>query len=115
MVIACVFLQIWRADLRLPFYYEGDAAFYAMSIKGSVENGWYWQNPALGAPGTQELYDFPAFDNAVVIFMLLLSFFTHNPFLITNLSLLAFVSVNHAHIFIRPSAIPFVLLSRALL
>jgi phosphoglycerol transferase len=85
MVIACVFLQVWRADLRLPFYYEGDAAFYAMSTKGRIENGWYWQNPSLGAPGKQELYDFPAFDNAVVVFMLLLSTFTHNPFLIMNL------------------------------
>ena len=84
MIILCVFLQIWRADLRIPFYYAGDAAFYAMSIKGTVENGWYWQNPSLGAPGNQELYDFPAFDNAVVIFMLLLSMLTHNPFLIMN-------------------------------
>ena len=85
MVIACVFLQIWRADLRIPFYYAGDAAFYAMSTKGTLENGWYWQNPSLGAPGKQELYDFPAFDNAIVVFMLLLSTVTHNPFLIMNL------------------------------
>lgn len=85
VLILCVFLQIWRADLRVPFYYGGDAALFAMATKGAIENGWYWQNPSLGAPGSQQVYDYPTFNSAVVIFMLLLSTFSHNVFLITNL------------------------------
>lgn len=85
IVILCVFLQIWRADLRVPFYYGGDAALFGMATKGAIENGWYWQNPSLGAPGSQQLYDYPTYDNAVIIFMLLLSAFTHNLFLMANL------------------------------
>lgn len=85
LVILCVFFKIWRVDLRAPFYYSGDSNFYAMSTKGIIENGWYWQNPALGAPGTQEMYDFPTFDNAVVVFLILIGVFTHNPFLIINI------------------------------
>jgi phosphoglycerol transferase len=85
MVILCMFLQIWRADLRIPFYYGGDAFLFGMATKGAMENGWYWQNPSLGAPDTQQVYDYPTFDNAVVTVSLLLSAFTHNLFLITNL------------------------------
>lgn len=85
VVIVCVFFKIWRADLRVPFYYSGDATFYAMSTKAIVENGWYWQNPSLGAPGVQQMYDFPTFDNAIVLLMLLISRFTHNPFVVMNL------------------------------
>lgn len=85
VLILCVFLQIWRADLRVPFYYYGDAYLFGMATKGAIENGWYWQNPSLGAPGTQQVYDYPTFDSAVVVFMVVLSTFTHNLFLTTNL------------------------------
>lgn len=85
LLIVCVFLQIWRADLRIPFYYGGDAALFAMATKGAIENGSYWQNPSLGAPGTQQVYDYPTFNNAIIVFMVLLSAFTHNVFLLSNL------------------------------
>ena len=85
MVMLCLFFKIWRADLHVPFYYIGDSLFYAMSTKGLIENGWYWQNPAIGAPGILQMYEFPTFDNGVVVVMLLISMFTHNPFVVMNL------------------------------
>jgi len=85
LLMLCLFLKIWRADLRVPFYYSGDSIFYGMATKGLLENGWYWQNPALGAPGILQMYEFPTFDNAVVVVMLLISAFTHNPFVVMNL------------------------------
>ncbi|HEX7332389.1 MAG TPA: hypothetical protein VF290_12875 [Pyrinomonadaceae bacterium] len=85
MLILCIFFKIWRADLRAPFYYSGDSIFYAMSTKGTIENGWYWRNPAVAAPGGLEMYEFPTYDNAVVIFMKLIAIFTSNPFLVMNL------------------------------
>ena len=57
MLILCIFFKIWRADLRVPFYYSGDSIFYAMSTKGIIENGWYWQNPAVAAPGGLQITD----------------------------------------------------------
>lgn len=84
LVMLCLFLQIWRADLRVPFYYSGDSIFYAMSTKGLLENGSYWQNPAIGAPGIQQMYEFPTFDNGVVGVMLLISMVTHDPFVVMN-------------------------------
>ena len=80
-----VFYEMWRADLRVPFYYSGDSLFYSMFIRGIIDNGWYWQNPAIGAPGGLQLYDFPGLDNSVAILILLLSLFTSNAMLVLNI------------------------------
>lgn len=52
-------LQVWRADLRVPLRYEGDALSFALPVKSVVDHGWYLQNPSLGAPTGLQLYDFP--------------------------------------------------------
>lgn len=116
LLILCVFLQIWRADLRVPFYYGGDAALFAMATKGAIENGSYWQNPSLGAPGAQQVYDYPTFDNAVLGVFLLLSVFTHNVFLLTNLHyLISFPLITLASLYVfrqfNLSAVPAVFCS----
>jgi len=58
-----VILQLWRADLRVPFSLSGDAASVASYIKGVIENGWFWVNPSLGAPGNMNLLDYPSLDS----------------------------------------------------
>ena len=85
VLILCVFYKIWRADMGVPFYYSGDSIFYAMFVRGTIDNGWYWQNPAIGAPDGLQMYDFPGLDNAVVVLILLLSIFTRNAMVILNL------------------------------
>ena len=85
VLILCVFFKIWRADLRVPFYYSGDSLFYSMFIRTTLDHGWYWQNPAIGAPGGMELYDFPGLDNSVAIQLVVFSLFTHNAMLVLNL------------------------------
>jgi phosphoglycerol transferase len=101
VLMLCLFFKIWHADLRVPFYYIGDSLFYAMSTKGLIENGWYWQNPAIGAPGILQMYEFPTFDNGVVVVMLLISMFTSNPFLVMNLYyLLSFPLITIASLYV---------------
>jgi hypothetical protein len=101
VLILCAFFRIWRADLRVPFYYSGDSIFYLMFAKGVIENGWYWQNPSLGAPGGLQMYDFPTYDNAVTIIVWLFSCFTHNPALILNLFyLLSFPLITVASLYV---------------
>jgi hypothetical protein len=85
VVILCLFLKLWRADLRVPFYYAADSLFNLLYTKGVIENGWYWQNPALGAPGGLHLYEFPSCDNQVTVIVWLISLFTHNAPLVLNL------------------------------
>ena len=85
VLILTYFLKLWRADFRVPFFYASDSIFSLMFTKGIVDNGWYWQNPLVGAPGGLQLYDFPAFDTAVAAILWLFSLFTHNTALIINL------------------------------
>ena len=85
VVMLCLFIRIWRFDLHVPFYYSGDSIFYAMFVKGLIENGWYWQNPSIGAPGSLQMYEFPTFDNAGTVVLLLISTFTNKPGLVMNL------------------------------
>ena len=84
-LILCFLLKLWRADLRMPFYYLGDSLLHSMFIKGIIENGWYWQNPSLGAPNTLEMYDFPAVDNSVAVILLWIGVITGRSFLTLNI------------------------------
>ncbi|HMF41663.1 MAG TPA: hypothetical protein VKQ32_13385, partial [Polyangia bacterium] len=52
-------LQIWQADLRVPFMYSGDATSFALPVKSVIDHGWHLENPSLGAPAGLQLYDFP--------------------------------------------------------
>ena len=85
LLMLCFILKLWQADLHVPFYYSRDSLFWAMCTKGIIENGWYWQNPFVGAPGILQLYEFPGLDNGVMALMWLISLFTHNPFVVMNL------------------------------
>jgi phosphoglycerol transferase len=67
IVAVVLVLQLWRADLRVPFVYDtppgdplvfsSDAPFYLMVVEGLVRHGSYLVNPSLAAPFEQELYD----------------------------------------------------------
>lgn len=56
-------LRIDQADLNIPLAYHGDALLILPLVKCMVETGTWWQNERLGAPGNQELYDFPIIDS----------------------------------------------------
>ena len=80
-------MRLWRADLQIPFAYQYDSLFYLMTTKGVLRHGWWFENPDLGAPFGQELYDFP---NLVghsfnLLLIKLLGVFSSNPALVTNL------------------------------
>lgn len=67
VVVLVLVLQLWDADLRVPFVYDtppgdplvfsGDAPFYLMLVEGLIRHGSYLFNPSLAAPFGQELYD----------------------------------------------------------
>src|SRR5260221_10953397 len=52
-----------QADLSVPLQYEGDALLILPLVKCTIETGTHWHNDRLGAPGIQELYDFPIVDH----------------------------------------------------
>ena len=78
-------LKLWRADLRVPFTYAGDAVVYSTFIKGIVDNGWYYHNLLVGLPTGLHMYDFPLPDNFHFLCLKILSLFTSDHALILNL------------------------------
>ena len=54
-------MQLWRADLAVPFGYvfEGNAFVYSVLTKGLLDNGWYLHNCFVGVPTCLGLYNFP--------------------------------------------------------
>lgn len=60
-IVAIVDLKLWRMDPDVPIFdVTGDGTYYLATVKGIVENGWFWTNPDLGAPFGQSNYDFAA-------------------------------------------------------
>src|SRR5918992_5516985 len=58
LVIACVGIKVWRGDLDVPFAYREETQYYLMLAKAMDDHGGYFENPSLGAPFGQELYDY---------------------------------------------------------
>jgi len=52
-------LQLWRADIWIPFAYAGDALAMSSWVKGLIDNPWWYYNSYLGMPFGQEHFDFP--------------------------------------------------------
>jgi phosphoglycerol transferase len=101
LLILFCYLKLWKADLRVPFYYAGDTVFYAMCVKGMIDNGWYWQNAFVGAPDGLLMYDFPWVDHSVGVLLWLISIFTHNFALVLNIFyLLTFPLVTLTSLFV---------------
>jgi phosphoglycerol transferase len=77
-------LQLWHADLHVPLTYRGDALCTQALVKGLVENGWYAQNPSLGAPGAMDMRDYPVANDLHFAIMKLLALFVHEPAMLFN-------------------------------
>jgi phosphoglycerol transferase len=74
----------------MPFTLGGDAPYYLMVIKGILLHGWWLENPDLGAPFGQELYDFPflAHDSFHVVLIKMLGLFSSDPVFVANVFVL---------------------------
>lgn len=89
-IIASIFIltwvmELWMADLEIPFTYSGDAIFGSMSTKGMIENGWFLHNNFVGAPFGLDMYDFPGADAFNFLLIKIISLFTSNFAVVYNL------------------------------
>jgi hypothetical protein len=87
LAAAIVVLELWDADLRVPFTYTGDGTLNLLFIKDVLENGWYFENSRLGAPNGLELYDYPVINGETLNLLLfrILGLGTDDPALVMNL------------------------------
>ena len=75
IVFLVVILNLWSANLEIPFSYNGDGLFEGMLVKSVIDNGWYTTNAFLGMPGKFVLYDFPVYMNLDFVIIKIISFF----------------------------------------
>ena len=78
-------MQLWHCDLRVPFTYFGDGVFTSLAIKGTIDHGWWWFNPLLGAPTGMNFGAFPAMDNTQFLLIKAISLISGNHALTLNL------------------------------
>lgn len=78
-------LHLRDADLSCPFAYENDALLILPMVKATVETGTHWRNERLGAPGVQELHDFPVVDHLHFAAIWLIGRFTPDAVVAFNL------------------------------
>lgn len=78
-------LRLDRANFHSPFTYDSDALLILPMVKCTVETGTHWQNKRLGAPGIQELHDFPVIDHLHFALIWFLGLFFPDPIVVFNL------------------------------
>jgi phosphoglycerol transferase len=85
LAAAVPLLKLWRADLRVPFDYQGDGLSAGLMVKSILEQGWYQVHPRLGAPGVLTLHDYPFADAAHFLAIKLMGLFSADWALVLNL------------------------------
>ena len=82
IVLCSVFLfwimDLWSADLTIPFTYGGDALLESALIKGLIDNGWVLHNSFTGMPFGTFFYDYPLNSNLDFIIMKIIALFYPN-------------------------------------
>lgn len=85
LIILELVMNLWNADLKVPFVYGGDSIQAGMYIKGMMDNGWYLHNSFIGAPAGLDSHDFPMGSNLDFILIKVISFFTSDYASVTNI------------------------------
>ena len=89
-----VFLHGWRRDFSVPFGFSIDSLFYLMQAKSTVDNGWWWFNPMVGAPLGLDERAFPANGNIDQAIVWVASRLVNEPLAAINLAWLLMVATS---------------------
>lgn len=78
-------LRLTDVNLSAPLSYAQDGVSHMMIAKSVQENPWYYENPRLGAPEGQQMYDYPQADTLhIALFKVLGPVVGDNPARIVN-------------------------------
>jgi phosphoglycerol transferase len=78
-------MQLWRADLSIPFSYSGDVSSIGLWIKSLIDGVWYFHNNFVGMPFGLDMYDFPISSNFDFFLIKIMSLFSTNYAVLMNL------------------------------
>jgi phosphoglycerol transferase len=77
-------LNLWQADLSVPFSYGMDEYFAGATVKAMTESGWYMHSDFAGAPSSFDLYDFVQTNNLDYLIMKAIALASDNYAFILN-------------------------------
>jgi hypothetical protein len=88
LIAACLYLLLggWHRDLRVPLAFSSDSLWFLMQSKSTVDNGWWWSNPRLGAPFALDELAYPSNSNVDQAIVWAVSRFVPNAAATVNLA-----------------------------
>jgi hypothetical protein len=96
VVLAILYVALggWRRDFHVPLQYSEDALEYLMQAQGTIQNGWWWTHPHLGAPGVFQQLSYPSNTNVDQAIVWTVRLFTRQPGLNLNVSWMLMVALS---------------------
>jgi phosphoglycerol transferase len=96
VVVAAIWIALggWHWNPRAPLVFDGDALFYLAQTKSTVDNGWWWYNPLIGAPLGLHALTFPQNTNVDQVIVWTVSRFTDHIGLVANTSWILMVALS---------------------
>lgn len=81
-------------NFRIPLSYSGDALTFLAQNKATIEHGWWWHDPSLGAPSYFNALLFPLNNNVDQAIVWIVSRFTSDLGLASNLAWFVMIIVS---------------------
>jgi phosphoglycerol transferase len=81
-----VFLDGRHRDIRVPFHFTFDSLTALMQCKSTLDNGWWWFNPMIGAPFGLDELAFPANSNVDQALIWIVGRVVHSAITASNLT-----------------------------
>jgi phosphoglycerol transferase len=88
LIAAALYLFIggWQRDLAVPFGFSSDSLWFLMQGKSTLDNGWWWSNPRLGAPFAFDALAYPSNSNVDQSLVWIVGRFLSQPIAVVNLA-----------------------------
>jgi phosphoglycerol transferase len=82
----------WRAGV--PFAFDGDGLFFLAQSKSTIDHGWWWNNPSLGAPTGLHAVTFAQNGNVDQVIVGITGIFTRDAPLAVNVAWLIMLALS---------------------
>jgi hypothetical protein len=81
----------WQRDFHVPFGFSSDSLWFLMQSKSTVDHGWWWSNPRLGAPFGLDERAYPSNSHVDQAIVWAVSRLVPDAFAATNIAWMAIV------------------------
>ena len=79
-----LFLGGWQRDFGVPLGFSSDTLWFLMQSKSTLDNGWWWSNPRLGAPFAFDALAYPSNSNVDQSIVWMVGRFVSQPAAVVN-------------------------------